>query len=117
LQQVVVPSREPAVDSAPTPASGPICYDLVSAPAAPLPRRIVLDTVSLGDTHYAARVESTSTAYWTAPARDSVEVVIPDRVTLTGHVTQREWSGVASVTPVSASAELRPFTARRCGPP
>jgi hypothetical protein len=88
------------------------CYDVANFTALHVPRRIVLDSVAVGDTNgvmrYAARVgppESVSVAYWTAPARDSVEVVVPDRVTLAGRVTSRGLNGVAGG---------QPFTARRC---
>jgi hypothetical protein len=93
-------------------ADSPACYDLVQSAALPLPQRVVLDTVSVGDSNatlrHVARVgppESTLAAYWTAPAPDSVEVVVPDKLTLVGHVTSRGLTGVAAG---------RPFTARRC---
>jgi len=92
------------------------CYDVVNFAELHVPRRIVLDSVAVGDTNgvmrYAARVgspESVSAAYWTAPARDSVEVVVAEggstRVTLAGRVTSRGLHGVAGG---------QPFTAQRC---
>jgi hypothetical protein len=93
-------------------ADSPACYDLVQSAALPLPQRVVLDTVPVDDSdaalRYVARVgppESTRAAYWTAPAPDSVEVVVPDKLRLVGHVTSRGLTGVAAG---------QPFTARRC---
>src|ERR1700722_4901511 len=88
------------------------CYDVEAAVAGALPRRIVLDTTSFGDSGLMRRVaqvapaESARTAYWVEPAPDSVEVVIFDGPTLAGRVTPRGWNGAASGLP---------FTARRCG--
>ena len=88
------------------------CYDVEAAVAGALPRRIVLDTTSFGDSGLMRRVarvapaESARTAYWVAPAPDSVEVVIFDGPTLAGRVTARGWNGAAAGLP---------FTARRCG--
>jgi hypothetical protein len=42
-------------------------------------------------------------------------VVIPDRLTLAGHVTPTGWTGLASPARDVAAAPL-PFTARRCPP-
>jgi len=89
------------------------CYDVVAPVDGALPRRIVLDTTSFGDSglmRHVARVapaESARAAYWVEPAPDSVEVVIFDGPTLAGRVTPRGWNGAAAGTP---------FTARRCGP-
>jgi anti-sigma factor RsiW len=88
-------------------AAEPACYDVVGPAAAPVPKRIVLDT------GHSALINAKA-AHWTEPAPDSVEVVADSQVAVAGRVTPGGLTGTVAAAAAAPNATRQAFTARKC---